>query len=324
MLNVTAVSPTAETHLTIWPTGAARPQASSLNLPAGDTRANLVAAALGADGTVSVFNNAGSTNVIVDVVGYHTVDGDDLVPTDPTRILDSRQPVESPTPWSARESRTVPVRGVAGVPDDATGVFLNVTAVGPSAATHLTVWPTGSDRPQASSLNLGAGQTRPNLVFSGVGDDGSVSVFNNAGTTHVVIDVVGYTVPDDPPEGRASESTFVGLAPTRVLDSRNGIGFSTPWGPKAERTILVRATNGIPADATSVVLNLTAVSPSAATHLTVWPSGGEKPTASNLNVPAGLTAANLVLAQIGADGRIRIRNNEGSVHVVADVVGYHR
>ncbi len=194
----------------------------------------------------------------------------------------------------------------------------------PSAATHLTVWPTGETRPTASSVNLGPGQTRPNLVFTGLGTDGSISVFNNAGTTNVVLDVVGYTTPAAD-GGRSTDSEFVGTAPTRVLDTRKGTGgFTTPWGPKAERTLLVRGVAGVPVDATSVVLNLTAIAPTEATHLTVWPSGGTRPTASNLNVPANLTAANLVLAEIGADGRIRIRNNAGAVHLAADVVGYHR
>jgi hypothetical protein len=45
--------------------------------------------------------------------------------------------------------------------------------------------------------------------------------------------------------------------------------------------------------------------------------------ASNLNYSAGQTVANLVVAKVGADGRINFFNNAGSTHVVADVAGWY-
>jgi hypothetical protein len=54
------------------------------------------------------------------------------------------------------------------------------------------VWPTGATRPTASDLNWVATQTVPNLVVVKLGSDGSVQVFNAAGSTDVVVDVSGW------------------------------------------------------------------------------------------------------------------------------------
>lgn len=64
-----------------------------------------------------------------------------------------------------------------------------MTATGPTTDTYLTLWPTGSDRPTASNLNVVAGSTRPNMVIAKVGLGGSVSVFNFSGSTDVIVDV---------------------------------------------------------------------------------------------------------------------------------------
>jgi hypothetical protein len=60
---------------------------------------------------------------------------------------------------------SIRVAGVAGVPVDASSVALNVIAVDPTAAGFLTVYPCGSTRPDASSVNFVAGETIPNLVI---------------------------------------------------------------------------------------------------------------------------------------------------------------
>jgi hypothetical protein len=69
-MNLTATQPTAQSHLTVFPTGAARPLASSLNFLAGETRPNEIVAKVGTNGTVTIYNAAGSTHVVVDIVGW--------------------------------------------------------------------------------------------------------------------------------------------------------------------------------------------------------------------------------------------------------------
>ncbi len=69
---------------------------------------------------------------------------------------------------------------------------MNVTVTEPSAASFLTAWPAGQALPLAANLNYVAGQTVPNLVVAKVGAGGKVSLYNAAGSTHVVADVVGW------------------------------------------------------------------------------------------------------------------------------------
>jgi len=66
-----------------------------------------------------------------------------------------------------------------------------VTATGPTAASYLTVYPGGSARPTASSLNYVAGQTIPNLVLVNLGTGNKVTFYNYAGTVNVIADLVG-------------------------------------------------------------------------------------------------------------------------------------
>jgi subtilisin len=70
VINVAGVDPTANTFLTVWPTGESWPVASTLNLTKGQNLANMIVAKVGSDGRVDIYNHNGSTDVVFDVVGY--------------------------------------------------------------------------------------------------------------------------------------------------------------------------------------------------------------------------------------------------------------
>ena len=93
--------------------------------------------------------------------------------------------------WGARvaagQTVELPVTAAAG---DATAAVMNVTAAGSEGAGFVTVWPCGSPRPNASNLNVGAGDTRPNLVVSKVGDGGRICLFAST-ATHLIVDFEG-------------------------------------------------------------------------------------------------------------------------------------
>jgi hypothetical protein len=72
---------------------------------------------------------------------------------------------------------------------------MNVTATNPTAASFLTVYPTGEIRPSVSNLNFTTGQTIPNLVIARVGAGNQVTFYNAAGTVDVVADLAGYYAP---------------------------------------------------------------------------------------------------------------------------------
>lgn len=193
--NITATDTTAPSFLTVHPAGQARPLASSLNFTAGKTVCNLVTARLGAGGAVSIYNFAGTAQVIADVAGWFD-DGNGLGgslfhPLAPARILDTRQPGFAAL--GANATLDLQVTGAGGVPPaGVAAVAVNVTVAGPTAHSFLTVFPTAEPKPNASNLNFVAGQIVANLVVAKLGAGGRLTIYNLAGSTHVIVDVAGW------------------------------------------------------------------------------------------------------------------------------------
>lgn len=197
VLNVTATASTKNSYLTVYPDGAAVPSASSLNFAAGQTVPNLVTVAVGADGEVDFFNDAGNTQVIADLAGYYVAGspqaGGVLDSSGPTRMLDTRSGTGGATgPVGPGKSIKLQVTGVDNIPTGATAVVLNVTATQGTKNSLLTVYPDGESTPSSSNLNFAAGQTIANLVVVPIGADGKVDFFNAQGDTQVIADVFGY------------------------------------------------------------------------------------------------------------------------------------
>jgi hypothetical protein len=128
------------------------------------------------------------------------------------------------------------------------------------------------------------------------------------------------------------KAVFVPIAPCRLFDLRptpDTVGpRSAPLSAGETYTQAVRGANGactIPADATAVAMNVTAVGGTAGSFLTIWPSDvSPRPVASNLNwVPGSPPTPNKVDVKLSVDGNINLFNLAGSVSVLADVVGYY-
>jgi uncharacterized protein (DUF1501 family) len=317
VLNMTAVSGTSASYLSVYPAGESRPGTSSLNCQAGTVVPNLVTCKVGENGQVSVYNRIGTIDVVADVVGYfRSAAAGRLNAQRPARILDTRDG----TGWAGGAlppdgQIDLAIIGAGGVPAGATAVVLNVTATQPTAPGYLTVFPSGAGRPTASNLNFGPGDTVPNLVMCQIGSNGHVSIFNAFGATHVIADVLGYYHP-------SSGQRMVPISPARLMDSRTDGGGPNPLN-QAARPLAVLGRGGVPAGGvTAVALNVTVTQPTNDTYLTVYPTGDVPPLASNLNVMAGQTRANMVIGALGGDGTISLFNAIGQAHAIVDVVGY--
>ena len=320
-LNVTVTEPTSSSFLTVWPTGATRPLASNLNFVAGQTVANSVLTKVGADGTISIFNNGGAVQVVIDVVGWFP-DNQSYNGLTPARLADTRN---SPTtdgkfsntgPVGQQSAMNIVVLGRGEVPASGVGaVALNVTATNPTLPSFLTVWPTGATRPTASTLNFTAGQTVPNMVIAKVGNNGQVSIYNNTGSVDVVVDVLGWF-----PTG----STYNALVPARMLDTRSAThvgSVSTLVAGAPTDVPITGLPGGPPSAAAAVVLNVTVTNPSAPSFLTAWPSGADRPLSSNINFSANQTVPNMVIVKLGTSGKISLFSPT-SADVVIDVLGW--
>jgi len=130
-----------------------------------------------------------------------------VVTIQPCRLLDTRPAPDTVgprnRPLSQGETLQVRAAGVAqgncNLPAEATTLVLNVTVVGPTAASYLTIWPSDVGRPLASNLNWTAGQPpAANQVTTALSATGSISIFNNSGQVDVIVDVSGYVVPNNP------------------------------------------------------------------------------------------------------------------------------
>ena len=54
----------------------------------------------------------------------------------------------------------------------------------------------------------------------------------------------------------------------------------------------------------------------------MYPSDAARPGASNLNTASGQDTPNLVIVKVGADGNVKLYNNSGTGHLIADVLGW--
>ena len=330
-LNVTATGGSAASFLTVYPAGAARPATSNLNFQANAAAASLVEVTLGRNGAISIFNAAGAVDVVLDVSGWTSITGNDVDTAGlyraltPSRLLDTRTSAS----LGPQQVTTITVLNRAGVPaSGVSAVVLNVTATNPNTGSYLTVFPTGGVKPATSSVNFLAGQTVSNRIIAGIGANGQVSIFNAAGTVDVVLDVSGwFTDASDP---AANGGRFSGVSPARIIDTRTGAG-GVPRAPVragAPLTVQVAGLGGVPAMSAvvpprAVVINVTVTNTTAASYLTVYPSDATTPVSSDVNWPAGGTVGNLVLARLGADGRITLLNGAGSADVIVDVAGWY-
>ena len=323
-LNVTVTEPAAAGFVTIYPCGSERPTASNVNFSAGQTIPNAVVTKIGTGGKVCLFNSQ-PTHLVVDVNGFFSA-GTDYAPIVPARILETR--------WggSTIDSRfndvgsvaintvtELPVAGRAGLPADASSAVLNVTVTGPAAAGFVTVYPCGSERPTASSVNFAAGQTIANAVLTKVGSGGKVCLFNSQ-PTDLVVDVNGYYGP---------VSAYVPLVPARLLETRTG-GSTVDGSYNGTGLVALGSVNelavggrgGVPGSAAGVVLNVTVTEPAADGFVTVYACGSDRPTASNLNFAAGQTIANAVATKVGAGGKVCLFSSQAT-HLVVDVAGFY-
>jgi hypothetical protein len=121
------------------------------------------------------------------------------------------------------------------------------------------------------------------------------------------------------------QSVVVPVTPFRLLDTRLGVGAggrTDPLGPDSTITVQVSGVGTIPAEATGVVLNLTANGATSAGYVTATPTGSPRADTSVLNLTPGQDLPNMITTTVGEGGRIDLYNFTGSVHLIADVAGY--
>jgi hypothetical protein len=311
--------------LSLYATGQARPQVSTLNSPAGQIVANAAVVPAGNSGGIDVYvTNA--TDVILDINGYFAPpdvpSGLAFYPLPPCRIFDSRNATgQLGGPALVNGStRTIPVlQSPCNVPLVAQAYSLNATVVPNGALGYLTLWPAGQNRPTVSTLNALEGSIVANAAIIPAGQDGAISAYV-AGNTDLVLDINGYFAPAGP-----GGLSFYSVVPCRISDSRSAAG--TFGGPVLEagstRTYPMPSNAcSIPSTAQAFSLNATVVPATTALgYLTLWPSGQPRPLVSTLNSPLGRIVANAAIVPAGASGGISAFVTDRT-DLILDIDGY--
>ena len=298
-VNITAVGTKSAGFLSAFPCDQGIPEASSLNARVEAPVANLATVPIDTRGDICVLTQPG-TDLLVDLLGWFDGGGSGFSARVPVRVADSRSGLGFPGAIAAGATVRLDVGAAASVPPGAVAVALNVTATRTQAAGFVTVFPCAAPLPATSNVNTVAGRDVANEVIVGVATDGSVCVFSNQ-STDLVVDLLGVF---------GSGDRFSPIAPTRLLDSRNGV----PLAPGEVRVV------GVGPGSRAVAVNLTSTRSAGAGFVTAFPCGGAIPGSSNLNIAAGRDTSNQAMLGIGEANSICIVSSV-KTDIIVDLQG---
>ena len=191
--NVTTLNASATTTLTAYRAGTARPGVPTLSVSAGTPVANLITIPADQSGRVTLWVAQGQADVVVDALGFY-VDGRGLkfVAVAPRRLVDTR------LGWGVAGGAIGAGRATTfGIPNTTYPVWgASLSAAGTSTANGwLSLYRSGQSQPGTSSLSTVPGRSITNAVATSTTTGGLVNVYNAAGSTHVVADLMGYYTP---------------------------------------------------------------------------------------------------------------------------------
>lgn len=246
------------------------------------------------------------------------------------RVFDSRNGIGGPAgKVVGGQTRTIPL----GVPAGASAALVNITLDNATpnpeeqcaAPSYLVAWKPGTAMPATSNANVGSCDVAANVGVLAV-DAAGVTDIQVYADTHVILDVLGYYTDAPLP---VSAGRFEALTPSRLLDTRAAAGGGNPYtrtdtGNESVLRFPVSGRNGVPANATTVSLTVTAIGPGsdAGGFVTAYAGGASQPPTSTVNHSgSGDTRANLALVPVGADGTVELYLYQVA-NVVVDVGGW--
>ncbi len=306
---VSATRPAANGYLTASTCGGARPTVSAANYLAGETRGAVVVTPISAAGTFCLYTLA-EAHLLVDVQAAFvpadlpidaTGDPDQPAPlrfdplTSPRRLLDTRE--------TGREQLLV-----IDAPAGAEAVSVSVTAVLSDGHGYVVAYPCSADRPIVATVNHAPDEVISGAAFVPVSDEGTICLWSLR-PVDVTVDLTGTFSAD-------GALVFQSATPTRMVDTRNGIGGWRPIHGRAQTIDAVVA----PPDASAVTGTLTIVSPLRNGFLRSWGCDGQPETA-NVTALAGTVLANAVTTAVGSAGTFCIQAR-AATSTVFDTTGW--
>lgn len=320
-LTLTIDAPAANGHATVYPCGSDRPLASTINYAANKSIANTAIVPLGTGGAVCVYNSA-AAHVVLDLQGYFTASAETALLT-PARYLDTR-PNEKTFDGNSQGTGALAAAGMKAlqvgnrgqVPLNATSAIMTV-AVKAIGNGYVTLWPCGSQRPTASTINFTAGTIVANTIITSIGTNQSVCFYSSA-QVHLIVDVTGYS---------DNKSNYRPLVPARLMDTRPGkttidgkVAGTGAFTANSSRLIDIAARGGLPGVPRAVMLNITVTNPAASGVLRVRACNSLDQW--EILFHPGQTIAKSAVVSVQAAGNICVGSTAGT-NVIIDVVGYY-
>jgi hypothetical protein len=314
-LTITAAAPTSSGTLTVYSATTKRPAGSNLRYRKDETSSVSAIVHPSASGRVSVYNSAraGRTQVVIDVSGYYVAGGASgsdpgtLHPVAPARVLAARG-------VAAHRSLVVAVGGHRGVPRSGVGaVAVSITALSPARSGGLEAYASGS-RSGLTTMSFVRGQSRSQFAIVATDSAGRISIYNaSPGRVRVAVDVVGYFVAGFVTRG----GKFQPRVPDRIVSGAR-------LGSHKTKTVKVAGRDGVPlANASAVLVTLTAGTPKRDGSLVAWAAGTRRPGVTSLQFQGGHTQSVATLVRVSSAGTIAVRNGStAAISLSVDIGGY--
>ncbi|MCS6580143.1 RHS repeat-associated core domain-containing protein [Curtobacterium citreum] len=281
------------------------------NSGVGGNTSNTGLLAVADDGTIQVRTDTAQSKVIIDITGYYTstkngVSAGGFVAMSPARVLDSRGGIGAAQGLiPAGSQRTIQATGSNGIPEGAAAVAVNIIVINREAkAGYVRPTPTGETR-STGVLNYNSVEGQSTAMNAQValnaGGKFSIDTAAEGGKIDLVVDIQGYFLKSNPGGG------FTPLN-GRLIDTRKTASIASG----ASFTVQVGGVQGAPTvegGLSAAAVTFTAVNDSGAdSWAKMWADGAAEPESSAIDSDKTSKMTNTVVAPVGANGKIRIKN----------------
>ena len=324
-VRITAVQSNAPSTLRVWSPGQAKSQ-PAVKVGMGADAAAEVVVPVSSDGTIAFATSAGATDVAVDVLGYYRAGASGgSAPTGPQPATPQPAPkpplepeptdffpvgsvigYESTSEGQLRpgEERTVTL---AGVPAEARSALIFVTSRDATLRGSVRIGRVG-DKNAAARFTFPKAKMHKEVMLVPVSGGQVTLTASKRPAVSLRVEVLGYGTGDVPRAAQALAprpmfAVAMAAGETKMFDAAGRYGL--PKGKKLKAVLLRVQTRKSSIDGT----------------VSVFASDGQAPNTRSAPIMAGARYAAIVLAPIGADGRIAV-SSTAAAKVNATVIGY--
>ena len=229
--------------------------------------------------------------------------------TVPSRMLDTRNGIGR-APGIVSPGEVVRVTAPASV-SAATSLALNLTAADALEPGFATVWACDEAKPATSNLNFVPGRAVANMAIIRPSASGNRQIcLETSAPVHLLVDLMAWF---------SGSGDVAPTAPNRIVDTRQT---RNPLQVGEFRRVRVAGTSGVPANASSALLNVTLTGIRSAGFASVVPcpaAGGSIPSTSTMNFAAGDTVAAFTVAAL-VNGDVCVYSNSAA-DLIVDTFG---